>query len=605
MRNPVLVVKAFAAALAVTGVVLWTLPETVIANRLILIDPDRTVRSLDPFWVRTAGWFAAGTAVLLVSSVAILRRFAPLAWLWIETRWVSQTAPPEGLRWTTADIPRPTRLALLAAIAVGATIRFIQAWHEPINFDEAVTYVNFASRTLIDIASDYHIPNNHVLHTLLAGLSFRLGGSNTIALRLPALLASILCIPLTFVLARRLFDSETAAFAAALAAIAPPLTDLGSTARGYSLLTVGSLLMFITATHIVAGAGRRAWVALATTAALTIYTMPVGVYCVVAVGVWILTASSPEMRPRMVRGLVLTAVAVALGTAILYAPVVIRSGLASLIDNVNTRPQTLNLLLPGWIATVRALALWSTLPAPLVFGPVVALGLAAAVTARPVIRRRTLQLVAALSAIVIAMLIQRIVPPPRALVPVMPLLWIVTASGWRRILGARPAPYADVMSRWFLAPVALLLTWGGSYLATAGSRVDQTMREVASVTRTLGAQIEPDDALVAHHFSGLVYPGRYQLMLDGRSPRLFHSYMPRRERRQLDPYRRLYLLARDCGEGLAEIGFASAGMDADFEPPQILYQSPALCAIEIRRRRDVPLRPSPYAFDPWGFGGLW
>src|SRR6516165_11698759 len=67
--------------------------------------------------------------------------------------------------------------AVFIALAVGV---FLRVWHvrRAIRFDEAWTYVEFASKPLVLGLSNYRAPNNHLLNTLLVHFSTRLFGNS-------------------------------------------------------------------------------------------------------------------------------------------------------------------------------------------------------------------------------------------------------------------------------------------------------------------------------------------------------------------------------------------------------------------------------------------
>src|SRR5688572_5621973 len=43
-----------------------------------------------------------------------------------------------------------------------------------IAYDEAYTFIHFASRSFKQILADYSAPNNHIFHTILVGIAYRL-----------------------------------------------------------------------------------------------------------------------------------------------------------------------------------------------------------------------------------------------------------------------------------------------------------------------------------------------------------------------------------------------------------------------------------------------
>src|SRR5207245_4620972 len=59
--------------------------------------------------------------------------------------------------------------------------------------------IYYASHPLSVALTIYGSPNNHILHSLLMHFAYRMFGSAEWALRLPALLAGIAIVPLTYV----------------------------------------------------------------------------------------------------------------------------------------------------------------------------------------------------------------------------------------------------------------------------------------------------------------------------------------------------------------------------------------------------------------------
>ena len=82
------------------------------------------------------------------------------------------------------------------------------------------------ARSLFAAATDYHLPNNHVFHSILVYFSTRIFGIQPWAVRLPAFTAGVLLVPAAYWLAKRLYDRWTALGAALLVAWFPPLIAL-------------------------------------------------------------------------------------------------------------------------------------------------------------------------------------------------------------------------------------------------------------------------------------------------------------------------------------------------------------------------------------------
>src|SRR5687767_3647056 len=76
-------------------------------------------------------------------------------------------------------------MTLGVIMLIGLYLRSIDL-NQPIAYDEAYTFIHFASRPFKHILADYSAPNNHIFHTILVGISYRLFGGEAWALRLPA-----------------------------------------------------------------------------------------------------------------------------------------------------------------------------------------------------------------------------------------------------------------------------------------------------------------------------------------------------------------------------------------------------------------------------------
>ena len=97
--------------------------------------------------------------------------------------------------------PASYRMACVGVAVIAVAIR---AFHlnQPMRLDEARTFLDYAIRPLPDAISNYNIPNNHLLHTLLVWLSIRIFGDAEWAIRLPAFVAGVLIVPATYAATR-------------------------------------------------------------------------------------------------------------------------------------------------------------------------------------------------------------------------------------------------------------------------------------------------------------------------------------------------------------------------------------------------------------------
>jgi hypothetical protein len=229
-------------------------------------------------------------------------------------------------------------IALGIITLIGFLLRVIDL-NQSIAYDEAYTFIHFASRPFKHILADYSAPNNHIFHTILVGIAYRLFGGQPWVLRLPAFLAGILMIPALYITARRFFSPYQALAAAGLVAVIPLFVNYSVNGRGYTMLVLFALLLANFAGILVIRQSKAALVAFVLTAALGFYTIPVFLYPMAGISLWVvatyLFANEPQQDKLRKLGVFLGAcLVVGLLTLLLYSPVIIfGSGLSSLVGN--------------------------------------------------------------------------------------------------------------------------------------------------------------------------------------------------------------------------------------------------------------------------------
>jgi hypothetical protein len=368
------------------------------------------------------------------------------------------------MRMRTPDkVTGLTGLTGLTALTLAAAIvRLPMLVTRPMGTDESASFIYYAAQPLWVPITIYGSPNNHVLHSVLMHIAWTLFGSAEWALRLPAFLAGIAIIPLTYFASRALGD-RGALLAAGLAASAPTLADYSTNARGYTLLCCFVLICTIAMARIIRdGKGQ---IVFAVSAALGFFTVPVMLYPFAMLAVW--------GRRKGLRAVI---AAIAL-TLLLYAPVLIVSGIGSLTSNPYVRPFPLAIFfrsLPSYAAAV-----WSSWFAgvPLIVQILIAAGFIIGVRRHP--------MWIGFIAVIAIVVLQRVLPFPRIWLPFLVLMFITAAAAWPWSR-SEPAVAAAIF-------IAMTITdMNNTRLRETGE-----LRAVREIARELNRRASPGDPLLA------------------------------------------------------------------------------------------------------------
>jgi uncharacterized membrane protein len=420
-----------------------------------------------------------------------------LGW-WGQDAAASLTTGRQALRhsWQTERLDWGL-LALLLFVGAGLRGLFL---FQPMRTDEALTYLQFASKPLLQALADYAAPNNHLWHTFWVHLSTRLFGEAEWAIRLPALLAGLLLIPLTYGAIRALYGRQAALFAAALVTIASYLIEYSTNARGYTIQACVFMLCVGLVRWLYLRPRPFVWTMFVLCAALGFYTIPTFLYGYAALMLWLLWLiwDTPSTRALGLWYWLVAGIGTVGLTGLLYLPVLLLSGLAAITDNeyVVSREVFLQELLVSLGATAQR---WHTsLPLPLI--GLVLIGLMVAVryhgTLGTVKRNVVYPLLLAIGAI---LAFQQVSPFVRVWLYFLPLY-----------LGIASAGIIYLAQRWQVKSATLILMalvlWGGVNIVQTRSPYTSietgTFRDAPAVTQFLQTRLQAGDKVLYEHPSG-------------------------------------------------------------------------------------------------------
>lgn len=230
---------------------------------------------------------------------------------------------------------------LLMIIAAGTIVRALQL-KLPLLHDEAYSMAVWGRSDLLFAISDYHLPNNHIFHSVLINLIYHHIGKSVVLLRMPVFLSGCLLILAVWLLGKQLYNNFIALTAAGMTAFAPYLIFYSVNARGYEIQTLLSILTFGLAVYAKRKKNIFSWFLLIVLSGLNFFTLPIALYPFGGICVWLflnvlfgkLPVSVWRSRGQLFKYLIFMGISVSVLTLLLYIPLLHYSGWNSLFGNV-------------------------------------------------------------------------------------------------------------------------------------------------------------------------------------------------------------------------------------------------------------------------------
>ncbi len=322
----------------------------------------------------------------------------------------------------------------VSAAMVIAVVARLTVLKQPIGYDEAFTLLNFVNLGWIDVFY-YTLPNNHVLFSLIAHITWPFSGDALITARLIALVVSVVSIPMAFVLARKLEAHGLITLVGM--ALLPYLVFFGGLARGYSMMVF--LLLALALLVQLEHPKQERWLAMALVSALALFTMPSALFGVASIVAWALFLNfrkPSDWRDSALHFLLPYGLAVSSFTLLLYTPVIIASGsVDAIINNRFVQPLSWSAFLGTFFSYSEQMLTGQLRDISIFFMPIAAIGILLALAQRTS-ATLLLGLIAGSLAI---LLLSRTHPFTRTWVYLLPFLLVAADCGWSRITGWLPA----------------------------------------------------------------------------------------------------------------------------------------------------------------------
>jgi hypothetical protein len=591
------------------SLIVFFAPDAALQARIFTVSEDRTIKSITAPELKLV--HASGLVLflaLLSLAVALNRRPTParnlVGSLFKDARDFLLKLSAAVREWMRHDHGiGMVCLAVIFLIAVAIRLFYLT---QPMGYDEAITVVRFSSRTLLDVISDYSMPNNHILHTILVHMSTGLFGIVPAIVRLPAFLAGLIIVPVTFWLMRRLFDDNTALLTAAFTAVAPAMVEYSTQARGYSLLTLLFLIAFVDATYLREQSSITLWLIFIISFTLDFYTIPTTLYAFGVVALWMLFAAPQLRRKALFVELTLASLAIAIGTLLLYLPVLLRSGYKPLFANEELTRLSLMPFLAGNARNLLFTAQCWTGSRRAPFIAVV--GLCVLVLAAIFISWRNHKPavfvpLAILLWIVPVTFVQRVAPFPRVfnfLFPIIagfPSYGLAMAFRRSRVVSGKRAQYV-----WAALVLMIAGYWGVQRIRTPCGPIpggigpnqcaEGYFADAQAIVNDLNPVLQNHDVLVAQVYSGIVETTQFYFLEAKKQPTVVHGYSPHKGLHQLDGYDKLFVATRRDGlpppkDGagvLKMFNCSPEDFDKAFENPELIASYQMSDLYRLRRK---------------------
>lgn len=228
----------------------------------------------------------------------------------------------------------------LIIFLAGCIIRFLRL-SSPLMHDEAYSMAIWGRSDLLFAISDYHLPNNHVFHSVLVNLVYHFIGKTVPLLRLPVFISGCLLIPAVWLLGKLMYNDFIGLTAAGFTAFAPFLIAYSYNARGYEIQAFFSILIVGLVIYAKQKNNIFAWALLILISALNFFTLPIALYPFGGICVWLflnVIFYKPNhiwrSRWQLFKYLIFMGISVSVLSMLLYVPLLKFSGWDSFFGNI-------------------------------------------------------------------------------------------------------------------------------------------------------------------------------------------------------------------------------------------------------------------------------
>ena len=394
-------------------------------------------------------------------------------------------------------------LYLLLIILLGGFAFRVLYLFQPLRHDEAFTFTNYASKPLFLALSNYSFPNNHLFHTLCVHISYLIFGNHTWAIRLPAFLAGIATLPVSYLLVRALYGKHTALITVGLIAVSSALIEYATNARGYAFIILLFLLTLSIANYLRKKNNTVAWLFLSILFAIGFHTVPVMLYPCGTVLLWMVLSAwqndfSLSLKQTCLQ-LFKCGIVTVLLTSLLYLPVILASGMDAIIHNRFVQPMPISTFMAHLPTRLSDVWLqWSRDYSPILTTILMIFCGVALLFHRQMAQHKIGLALPACLSLAILLPTQGVLPPERVWLYLLPIFLMLVSVGIMVLIG-QTLPY-QMHSKAAMIITLCLSTWSIFGANTALNNYypfgPGTLKDAEEITQYLKPQLQSGDRLV-------------------------------------------------------------------------------------------------------------
>ena len=402
---------------------------------------------------------------------------------------------------------RGCEIVFFAALIISTFLNCFVFLFRPIRYDEAFSFVFFSSKSFFKIISDYSFPNNHILYNLFAHLVYIFFGGKPYLIRLPAFFGGIGMICANFFFVKKLFSEECAYLSSSLLSFTPILIMHSVNARGYSLIIFFSLLLFYSVVSILKKDEKRWWIIFILFSVLGFYTIPIMLYPL-SVAVFLIFSFSKDKR--IIKKAIVALFIILLFAFLLYLPVILNSGLSSLLHNRFVKPQEWKVFLAQIFPFIFSLwTYWQEGLPPFVRVSLILFFLFSFLAEEK--KRLFLFILSVISANFFVLFLTRRVPPPRCWLYLLPLYYAISCLGLVKVIKKILKKFKIQENTKIFLFFGLFVVFLGGYFLPSFLN-NKIIEEVPMVVKCLKTSILEKDKVISSSY--LALPLKYYFLLE-------------------------------------------------------------------------------------------